>query len=452
MSFLPMSQKYRNRKSVFRHLLLLGLILSVATIRQCAEKRRERQAVQSGIRITYWCSSNQDEINLATYLVEQWNADHDSIKVQLQPIPASQSSEEVLLAAIAAGTTPDICSNMWPGAMDDFISSGGLVRLDQYSDFIGYISQRVPMDLLETFRAPDGHFYQIPWKSNPIMIIYNKGLFRDAGVERVPRTYTEFLEAGRKITRDTDGDGSLDVWLSHRDTKPIWWQRFFDYYTFYIAASGGQTLFDGTEIIFNNEASVKVFALFQQIYKEGLFAKTTFIGDAFILEKLATQIAGPWHVAHVEKFRPPGFEYGIFPIPVPDDYKGPVYTFGDFKNISIFSTTEHPQATYEFAKYLVTSEADLKLLEHTLQMPLRIDLLTNPLFQDFFRANPNLVAFAEQAPYTRGMDGVSDLKEIFDAISQEYEACAIFNRRDPHTAVENAAERARVIIEWNRSR
>ncbi|RKY55138.1 MAG: sugar ABC transporter substrate-binding protein, partial [Candidatus Neomarinimicrobiota bacterium] len=64
---------------------------------------------------------------MAKYLVDNWNAVNDSVKVKLQPIPASQSSEEVLLAAIAAGTTPDICSNIWPGAMDDFIATGGLV-------------------------------------------------------------------------------------------------------------------------------------------------------------------------------------------------------------------------------------------------------------------------------------------------------------------------------------
>ena len=438
-----------------RHLkyLVYGCIITAVLFFSCSEKDKSLDGRDSnGIQLTYWCASNQDEIDLAQYLVDKWNAANDSIKVKLQPIPASQSSEEVLLAAIAAGTTPDICSNMWPGAMDDFIASGGLVRLDQYPDFIDYISERVPADLLETFRAMDGHFYQIPWKTNPIMVVYNKNIFRDAGVDIIPQTYSEFLEVGRKVTRDLDGDGNLDVWLSHRDTKPIWWQRFFDYYTFYIAASGGKTLFDGAEIIFNNEASVKVFDLFQQIYKEGLFAKTTFVGDAFILEKLATQIAGPWHVAHVEKFKTPDFEYGIFPIPVPDDYQGPLYTFGDFKNISIFGTTKFPEATYEFAKYLVTAEADLHLLEYTLQIPIRKNLVENSLFQEFFKQNSKLVQFAEQAPYTRGMDGVSDLKEIFDAISQEYEACAIFNRREPAVAVENAAKRAKVIMEWNRSR
>ncbi|HCK99681.1 MAG TPA: ABC transporter substrate-binding protein, partial [Candidatus Marinimicrobia bacterium] len=151
------------------HLYIIGLLVALCAFQWCDRNRNDKPQQNSEIQITYWCASNQQEIDLAQYLVDEWNATHDSIKVKLQPIPASQSSEEVLLAAIAAGTTPDVCSNMWPGAMDDFIASGGLVSLDQFPDFVDYISGRVPADLLETFRAVDGHFYQIPWKTNPIM-------------------------------------------------------------------------------------------------------------------------------------------------------------------------------------------------------------------------------------------------------------------------------------------
>ena len=63
-----------------------------------------------------------------------------------------------------------------------------------------------------------------------------------------------------------------------------------------------------------------------------------------------------------------------------------------------------------------------------------------------------LVKYAEQAPYTRGVDGASDLKEIFDGISQEYEACAVFGLKTPEKAVNDAAKRAKMIMEWNRSR
>jgi hypothetical protein len=58
--------------------------------------------------------------------------------------------------------------------------------------------------------------------------------------------------------------------------------------------------------------------------------------------------------------------------------------------------------------------------------------------------------FARQAPYTRGMDAVDDLKEIFDEISQEYEASAVFGRKTPAEAIQDAASRARAIAEWNR--
>jgi multiple sugar transport system substrate-binding protein len=435
-------------KGQITFILLLGM-----TCISCKSNRTAQTAAEQGaVRLIYWCASNQSEIDLATELVKKWNGSHPTIQVTLQPIPASQSSEEALLAAIAGKTTPDICSNMWPGAMDDFTSSGGLVQLDQFPDFTDYLSARMPAELLKSFQAPDGHYYQIPWKTNPIMIMYNKRLFREAGVNSLPHTYSEYLAAAKAITKDLNGDGRADQWMGYQDIRPIWWQRFFDYYTHYIAASGGRTLFDSTDICFENEASVKVFRFFQEIYRNGYFPRTTFQGDNFLAEKFATIITGPWNITHVEKFKKPGFEYDIFPIPVPDDYKGPVYTYGDHKNISIFSTTRHPAAAWEFAKYLITEAADLRLLELCSQIPLRKNLTTNPRYLEYFQKNPMMRKFAEQAIYTRGVDGSSVLKEIFDAISQEYEASAIYGKRTPESAVASAARRARVIIDWSRSR
>ena len=61
-----------------------------------------------------------------------------------------------------------------------------------------------------------------------------------------------------------------------------------------------------------------------------------------------------------------------------------------------------------------------------------------------------MVRFAEQAVYTRSMDDAPDLKEIFDAISQQYEACAVYGRKSPEDAVRDAAKQAEMIIEWNK--
>ena len=400
--------------------------------------------------LTYWPAPNAQELELADSLVRMWNRLYPEIPVRMQPIPVSQSTEEVLLAAIAGNTTPDICSNIWPGALYDYTRAGGLIPLDQFSDFDSIVTARTPPSLLEAFRSIDGHHYQLPWKTNPVMMFYNERLLQEAGVLTPPRTYSEYLEAGKRITRDIDGDGQIDVWMGERDIRPIWWQRLFDFFPFYVAASGGKTLFNNGEPSFNDADAVNVLGFFRECYGRRLFPRTFFQGgDPFLLEKKATNFSGPWEVAHIQKFAP-RVKYGVAPLPVPDGHTGPVYASGDFKNISIFANTRYPREAWEFVKFLVTAEHDLLLLEICDQMPVRGDLLSNELFADYFRRKPVMVKFAEQAVYSRAVDSAPDLKEILDAISQEYEVCAIYGQKSPEQAVRDAADRVRSIVEWNR--
>lgn len=408
------------------------------------------QAPPGFVELTYWPAPNQQEVQLADSLVRKWNRLHPTIRVRMQPIPVSQSTEEVLLAAIAGKTTPDICSNIWPGALHEYTRAGGLIALDQFPDFDSVISSRTSRELLLSFRSDDGHVYQIPWKTNPVMMFFNKRLLREAGIQNVPRTFSEYLAAGMRVTRDRDGDGQIDVWMGERDIRPIWWQRLFDFYPFYIAASHGRTLFHRGVVSFQNRAAEQVMAFFQACYSMRLYPRTFFQGgDPFLLEKKATHFSGPWEIAAIEKFAP-HMDYGIAPLPVPDDHDGPVYTYGDFKNIALFANTKHPREAWEFAKFLVQAEHDALLLEICNQIPVRSDLMENPLFGEYFARRPIMRAFAQQLRFTRGVDAVPDLKEILDAISQEYEACAVYGTKSPGEAVRSAARRADIIIEWNK--
>ena len=438
----------RGAESIFP-LLIVSVCLAVSGT-GCSGRTSPEGAKRSDIiELTYWPAPNPQEMQLADTLVSRWNRLHPSIHVRMQAIPVSQSTEEVLLAAIAGKTTPDVCSNIWPGALQEYTHAGGLIPLDRFGDFDSVALVRTPRDLLESFRSEDGHYYQVPWKTNPVMMFYNLRLFEESGVQTVPRTYSEYLEAAKKLTRDVDGDGQIDIWAGERDIRPIWWQRLFDFYPFYIAASGGRTLFRAGEPAFDDAAARGVFQFFQECYRRNYFPHTYFQGDPFLLEKKATHFSGPWEIATLRTLTP-HIRYGVAPLPVPDQHTGPVYTYGDYKNIAIFGTTKHPREAWQFVRYLLRPEHDLMLLRITDQIPVRGDLLTNPMFAAYFQHNPMMVKFAEQAAYTRGVDAAPDLKEILDAISQEYEACAVYGRISPAEAVDDAFRRAKMIVEWNK--
>ena len=54
--------------------------------------------------------------------------------------------------------------------------------------------------------------------------------------------------------------------------------------------------------------------------------------------------------------------------------------------------------------------------------------------------------FAEQAKHVRGTDINPALKEVFDLISQEYEACVVYGIKSPEEAVRDAAEAVNLLL------
>src|SRR3954468_6609311 len=123
--------------------------------------------------INIWLSNNQEELAWGKAMVAAWNAQHADQKVTAQEIPAGKSSEEVIGAAITAGNAPCLIFNTSPAAVPQFQKQGGLVPLDDFSGATKYIEDRTGKTA-DQYKSPDGKFYQLPWKSNPVMIFYNK--------------------------------------------------------------------------------------------------------------------------------------------------------------------------------------------------------------------------------------------------------------------------------------
>ena len=141
----------------------IAIVLLLALIVCCTSPHPAQIVRPAGhITLTYWSATNAQELEFANRVAAEWNAQHSEVQIKVEPVPSGQSSEEVILAAIAGQTTPDIYSSVNPAAMQDLLDADGVVQLDAYPDFFDVLHGRMPPDLLNQYRSSDKHFYQVP--------------------------------------------------------------------------------------------------------------------------------------------------------------------------------------------------------------------------------------------------------------------------------------------------
>ncbi len=409
----------------------------------------ETRADSLPITLTYWPAANPTETRLAMRLAAHWNLEHPELQVRVQPLPAGRSSEEVLLAAIVARATPDVSSNVSSALLARLVRAGGVVRLDDLAPTAARLAERTSSAMLASLRLPDGGIYAMPWKTNPEMLMYNVDLLAAAGIAP-PRNHSQLLEAFRRLGRDTDGDGRLDRWALWAPLKTTWHERFHDFYPLYLASSGGRTLISDGQVLFDNEAAVSAIEVLRRGFADGLLPRANFAlgSDPFADGTVAMKIIGCWFLPELEQLKTPGLHYDVAPIPRSDTANpGDSYAFADLRSIAIFSTTQHPDAAARFVAYLTSPAADRLLIEEASQLPYRRALAFDPRYTASLARWPTLASYAAHVERTRDLDLDPDVVEIFDLISEAYEAGGIYGVVPVRQAVAQAAAEARKIVD-----
>ena len=217
--------------------------------------------------IEIWLSTNPEEVAWGEEMVASWNSQHPDEKITAQQIPAGKTSEEVIYSSIVAGNAPCVVMNTAPSAVPQFQKAGGLVPVDTFPDGDSYINERTGNQVADQYRSPDGRFYQIPWKVNPVMIFYNKELFAEAGLdpENPPlKTWAEFLETSRTLVEK--GVAHAAIWPA---PSSEFFQSWFDYYPLSAARTQQQLVEDG-KATFDSPDGVAVGQFWRTMYEEKL--------------------------------------------------------------------------------------------------------------------------------------------------------------------------------------
>ena len=396
----------------------------------------------SKVTVLFWESTNAQESAYTKQVVNNWNKSNKNIYIKLQDIPAGNSTEEVFASAIAAHKTPCITNNLLPAVVPQYSSEGGLYQMDKLSDFVSYMTARMPKNTLQQFKSSDGHYYQVPWKANPVMFIYRTDVLKKAGVSSFPRTYSTFLSTLKAIKKTAPS--SMNPIFPTIDTT--WYQRFFDFYPFYLAQSGGKTLLNSKadKSIFQDMGATQVMSLWRQIFAANLAPKSASTADKWAVGHEAMYLAGPWGPnGEIYQHNAGKIPWGVAPIPLPDKMTSMAYpyTYSDPKNITIFATCQYPQQAWQFIKYYINASNDKAFLEKTWEFPYRSTLVENPLtYSSLFKQFPQLVQFAKQLPNTSGLDNSPKFIQIFDQVSKAWGAAVVDGSQSPQSAVNDAAK------------
>lgn len=394
-------------------------------------------ASQSHGPIKIWYSTNAQEVAWGQAMVNAWNQAHPNEKVTGEQIPAGKSSEEVIGAAITAGTTPCLIYNTAPAAVPPFQKQGGLVNLSQFPDGNSFLESRTG-DRAKQYRSPDGGYYQMPWKTNPVMIFYNKDVFQKAGLDPDHpqlQTYDQVLSAAEQVV--AKGGVHAAIWPAPTSE---FFQSWFDYYPLFIAQTRGKQLVENGQPQFDNSNGLAAARFWRQLYAKNLAPTEAAQGDPFGTGQAAMAIVGPWAIAAYDKVH-----WGVVPVPTSSATPpGQIYTFSDEKSIGMYSSCKNRGTAWDFLKFTTSKDSDGQLLTTTGQMPMRTDL--PGAYSSYFQSHPDYTQFAQQAGRTVEVPNVPNSVEMWQEFRTAYSSSVISGNQPIDQAFKQAADKIKQLV------
>lgn len=140
-----------------------------------------------------------------TELAEAFMQAHPGTTIHVQAIG---DAEQEISMMMASNTLPDI---------SPVLSN---VTADEFSDYYMPIDGMYTEDTLYGYQSgvgTDGHLYGLNSAAMYFGMVYNKAVFREAGIEKTPATMEEFLDACEKLK----AIGATPVACNYKDVWPL---------------------------------------------------------------------------------------------------------------------------------------------------------------------------------------------------------------------------------------
>ncbi|MGW3632667.1 extracellular solute-binding protein [Streptomyces sp. NPDC005122] len=331
--------------------------------------------------ITWWDTSNAtNEAPTYKALAQQFEKANPDIKVKYVNVPFDQAQNKFDTAAGSKGA-PDILRSEvgWTPA---FAKKGFFLPLDG-TEALAEQAKFQP-SLIEQAKF-DGKTYGVPLVTDTLALVYNKALYKKAGITEAPKTWDDLKKAAATIKQKTGVDG---YWGS---TQAYYAQSF-------LYGEGTDTVdASAKKITVNSAAAQKAYGTWQGLFSgKGLHkADTTadayaHIQDAFVNGKVASIVQGPWEITNFYK----GSAFtdktnlGIATVPAGSTGKAGAPTGGH--NLSVYAGSDkaHQTASLKFVKFMTSAASQATIALKNSTLPTRDDAYTSAV-----KADPGIAGY-----------------------------------------------------------
>lgn len=353
------------------------------------------------VQFSFWAAPNPSQGAFWREMSEMYMQENANVSIEVSAIPESPSSEAGIQAALAGGTAPAASENIFTGFAGELLRSQAIVPLNELEGWNEAIEARSMGQTIESWTFEDGNYYIYPLYSNAILFAWRTDILGEIGVQEPPRDYAGVLDMGQQLKEQSP---DRFVWARPALAQDTWYERWFDFFTLYDAASGGQPLIEGNEITADDQAAVGVLTFLSDLAENDLLL-TQEVQEPFPTGTSVMSELGPWvFTAWQEQFPEMAYNetFTLTMPPAPDGVaQEDIKTFADAKGVVIYAqaSPEQQQAAFDFIRWVFSDpQHDLQWLEATSLPPARDDLAENEVFQSFFEQNPQLVPYAENIP------------------------------------------------------
>ncbi len=299
--------------------------------------------------IDFWGMGVEGEI--VKQLVPEFERQHPDIRVRVQQIPWTAAHEK-LLTAFVGEATPDICQlgNTW---VPEFEALNALTPLDSLVASSAMVDRDDYFDGIWETNVVDGHTYGVPWYVDTRLLFYRTDLLREAGYDRMPHSWDEWIDAMTAI-KAQGGQEQYPILLPTDE-----WQH-----PIMFALQTGASILtdDGLHADFTSPEFREAFEFYVRLYELGFTPRVSRtqvsnVYQEFARGYMAMYITGPWNIGEFGRNVPAASQelWMTATVPGPRGDSTGVSLAGG-ASLVIFERSEHKDAAWKFIEYMSMPE------------------------------------------------------------------------------------------------